>query len=82
MKSIEAKDVKKAAPKLKKIPNDSLYAARARKAWDELIAAQVADVQTLADAGNCAKAKALAMQLFDLAPDSAADLAKASTACR
>src|SRR5262249_40610553 len=82
MKAIEAKDLTRALPKLKKTPPASLYLGPARKAGSDLVAEQVASVKALADAGNCAKAKPLAMQVFDVEPDAAADLAKAAAPCK
>jgi serine/threonine-protein kinase len=85
MKSVGDRDPKKALPKLAKIPNDSLYARRAKEAWGQLrkeyVAMKTAEAKSLADNQACPKIAQIESQVAELFPEDAAAIRAIGKGC-
>ena len=85
MKSVADKNPKKAAPKLKKIPAESLYAKRAKEAWEQLrkdfLHVKTAEAQALADTKACKKIPPIEKEVADLFPESVNDIQAITKSC-
>jgi serine/threonine protein kinase len=85
MKAADEKDPVKAQKKLARIPQESLFAARAQKIMAQVkkdyLHVKMAEAKALAETRTCAKIPPIEKQVAAVFPDAAADVTKLREAC-